>query len=199
MPAKRLKFQTIANTDEFLLVVNQIADFQASVALLGAERDRELQNTHARYAARLTGLDDAIAAKLAQADTFARNHRAELLPKGRKSLELAQAVCGFRIGNRTVKLIGRKTTPGGVIAQLKAAGLTAYVRTTEEIAKDRILVDAADDATLPLPATADATAKPATGSRQSLASLGLAIARAETFYVESKVASSQALKPAEAA
>ena len=199
---RRLKHRPIANTDEFILLVNQIADLQASVKLIAGERDRELQTVQSRHAGQLAGLSEAINAKLALADAYARAHRGELLPAGRKSVAGAQAAYGFRTGNRTVKLAGNKVTPCEAIARLKAAGLTAYVRIAEEIAKERILADAVDDATLPASESVTSRGEmpgSAPAARHTLTTLGLKIVRTESFYIEPKAEAGATLRQAQAA
>lgn len=197
MSAKRLKARPIESESEFRALVNQIAKLESEHLAIAARRDRAVQRINARYAVKLAPLDDEIDAMLARADAYAELHRTQLLPKDKKSVDLACATFGWRTGNRTVKITPKTISEEDVISALKIAGLGAYVRTCEEIAKDKILADCKDDLTL-------AAANPATpGEDKSqpvpLAQVHLKITQSETFYIEPKVETAETINPAEAA
>jgi len=187
---KRLKPTPLADEAAFTRTINAIVGLQARAAAIEAERDARIVAIQREYAEQLDPIAHVIEAKVALADAYATAHRTELLTGDKKSIELATAIVGWRTGNRTVKPIGKKWTPEATIAALKEAGLTVYVRTVEEIAKDRVLADCKDDKNLPVgngvPIVID------------LSLFGLKISQTETFYIEPKTETAETLKPAEA-
>lgn len=183
---KRLKAPAIATEEEFRAQVSEIAHLQNQVTAIAARRDGVVQRVQARYAEKIAPIDAAIDARLALVEKYAEAHRAELLPKDRKSADTVLAIFGWRTGNRTVKFTSKKVTEESAILALELAGLGIYVRTVKEIAKDKILADCKDDKTLPF----------TLGEKTvTLEMLGLKIAQSETFYVEPKAETGETLKP----
>lgn len=70
--------------------------------------------------------------------TFATENRDELFSK-KKSMETAHGVLGFRTG--TPKLKTRKGFTWAAVLELLKEFNPAYVRTSEEVAKDKLLAD----------------------------------------------------------
>lgn len=196
--SKRIKATPITDNDTFFQIVNQIADMQASMNVTLAERDRDIQTIQAKYATKLSTAQLLIAAKMTLAAEYAEEHKDALLPKDKKSVDLAQATFGFRMGNRTVRLLS-KLDEATVIENLRNECLDDYIRIVESIAKDAILADCEDDKTLILPAVANEAGEIICPEEPvSLSKVGLKITQAETFYVEPKVATGATLKPTEA-
>lgn len=191
--SKRLKSQPLADEAAFVRTVNSIAAVQASAARLIAQRDAEIVAIQNKYAEQLEPLENVIDAKLALADAYAQEHRSELLPKDKKSVELASAIFGFRTGTPSVKLASRKIDEETIVATLEANHLGAYVRTTKAIARDKILADAYRDDELQAMALVTSV-----GSRVILGEIGLKITQSETFFIEPKIESGETLKTAAA-
>lgn len=194
MAAKRIKAQPIETAAEFRAVVNQIAEAQAEHVAISARRDRAVQRIQARYAEKLAPIDAEIVAKIERADAYAEAHRAELLPKDKKSFTLACATCGWRTGNRTVKITPKTIEEAAVIAALKEHNLGNYVRSVETIDKAKILTDCKDDLTLPVQFPSSEDENPPV----ALADLHLKISQSETFYIEPAVETGETIKPEEA-
>lgn len=192
---KRLKAKPLTTEADFIRTINEAASLQSKAATLIAERDARIVEIQNEYAEQLSPIENEIDKLVALADGYAQSHRDALLPKGKKSVELAIASYGWRTGNRTVKLLSRMTAEG-VIAMLKGAGLGAYVRQVEEIAKDKILSDCKDDKTLHMHRVSVTTADE--DADVSLSSVGLKISQSETFFIEPKAESGETLTPASA-
>ena len=71
-------------------------------------------------------------------EAFAREQKDELFGK-KKSLEMSQGVIGFRTGTPKLKTLKGFTWASAL--QLVKEFLPEYIRTTDEIAKDRLLAD----------------------------------------------------------
>jgi phage host-nuclease inhibitor protein Gam len=96
---------------------------------LNADIDRLKENAAAAAApleARRKELTDALG-------TFLKMHRAEVL-KGRKSIELAFGIMGFRASSSVVQMRG--VTAEMSLERLKNSGLTEGIRIKEELDKD---------------------------------------------------------------
>lgn len=194
---KRLKAPSLASEAEFRALVDEIAALQAIAAEAIAKRELIVQRIQQRYAIRLQPIEDAIDAKLALVEKYAEEHRAELLPKDRKSAETTLATFGWRTGNRTVSALGKKWTLSAIITALKVFGLSRYIRTTPELAKELLLAECTDDKTVTVTVGGD----PVAGfvkKQVALADVGLKITQKETFYIEPKAENAETLKPAEA-
>ena len=85
----------------------------------------------------------------------------------KKSLEMVHGTIGFRTG--TPKLKTLKGFTWASAKNLVCEFLPAFIRTTEEIAKDKLLAD-----------------RDVEGMTEKMAQCGIMVAQDETFYVEPK-------------
>lgn len=139
--------------------------------------DAKLQGINAKMDAEITKIREKNADELAKwqqerdgalevLQTFATENRDELFTK-RKSMETTHGVIGFRTG--TPKLKTRKGfTWAAVLELLKEFGKD-YVRTTEEVAKDKLLSDR-DNEEMP----------------DLMQKVGIIVDQDESFFVEPK-------------
>jgi phage host-nuclease inhibitor protein Gam len=88
----------------------------------------------------------------------------------KKSLEMTHGVIGFRTGTPKLKTLAKRTWDI-VLDTLKAAGKLQWVRTKEEVNKEKILSDFAQNLVTP----------------EELKPLGVAVVQDEAFYVEVKL------------
>ena len=93
-------------------------------------------------------------------------NKAELFAK-KKSLEIVHGTIGFRTG--TPKLKTLKGFTWAAALQLVKDKLQNYIRTSEEIAKDKLLAD-----------------RDVEGMMEQMAKCGIAVTQDETFYIEPK-------------
>lgn len=98
--------------------------------------------------------------------TYATENRDELFSK-KKSMETTHGVLGFRTG--TPKLKTRKGFTWGAVLELLKEFNPAYVRTTDEVAKDKLLADR-DNEEMP----------------ELMQRVGVMVDQDETFFVEPK-------------
>ena len=106
--------------------------------------------------------------------SFATEHRDDLFSK-KKSLEMAHGVIGFRTGTPKLKTLKGFTWAKALV--LVKEYLRGYIRTSEEVAKDKLLADRE------LVVTVDGKEVP---MREEMARCGIEVAQDETFYVEPK-------------
>lgn len=105
---------------------------------LTAEMDSKLVEIRASYADRLAVLESEKKEAFEKMQVFATENREELFTK-RKSMETTHGILGFRIGNPKLK-VRKGMTWAGVLELLKIKGKN-YVRTVEEVAKDKLLAE----------------------------------------------------------
>lgn len=160
------------------VVVTGITAEQAEVAFSEyAVADARMQNIQSKMDLEITGIRDKYAGELATLQeirignfeimqAFATEHREELFSK-RKSYESAHGVFGFRTG--TPKLKNLKGFTWKAVTNMVKEFLPEYIRTTEELAKDKLLADREREEVL-----------------QLLPRCGMAVVQDETFYVEPK-------------
>ena len=98
--------------------------------------------------------------------TYATENKDTLFSK-KKSLESAHGIIGFRTGNP--KLKNRKGFTWAAVTNLCKEFLPDYIRTTEELAKDKLLADR------DVPEVAE-----------QFAHIGVEVVQDESFYVEPK-------------
>lgn len=105
---------------------------------LTAEMDGKLTEIREGYADRLNALEAIKDETFEKLQAFATENREEYFSK-RKSMETTHGTIGFRVGQPQLKP-GKGMTWAGVLELLKLKA-KHYVRTVEEIAKDRLLAE----------------------------------------------------------
>ena len=117
---------------------NAYATADAQQRSLTAEMDSKLVEIRESYADRLASLETEKKEAFEKMQVFATENREELFSK-RKSMETTHGILGFRIGNPKLK-VRKGMTWAGVLELLKIKGKN-YVRTVEEVAKDKLLAE----------------------------------------------------------
>lgn len=160
------------------VVVTGVTSEQAETAFSEyAAADAKVQNIQSKMDIEITRIRDKYADQLAEwqgireknfeiMQTFATEHREELFSK-RKSYESAHGVFGFRTG--TPKLKNLKGFTWAAVTNVVKELLPEYIRTTEELAKDKLLADRDKEEVA-----------------QLLPRCGVTVIQDETFYVEPK-------------
>lgn len=145
------------------------ADFAAADAKsqhLTSKMDIEMTRIREKYADQLAELASAKERNFDILQAYAQENREELFSK-KKSVESAHGVFGFRTG--TPKLKNLRGFTWAAVTNLCRELLPQYIRTSEELAKDRLLADRE------LPEVAEYFPK-----------IGVQVVQDETFYVEPK-------------
>ena len=133
-----------------------------------------------KWADKLTVLQAERDAAFDKLQAFATEHP-ELFVK-KKSLDMAHGVIGFRTGTPKLKTLKGFTWEAAKTLVKKL--LPDYIRTTEEIAKDKMLADRdlEEVAIYDTPTGDDRTGT----MREAMAACGIQVVQEEAFYVEPK-------------
>jgi phage host-nuclease inhibitor protein Gam len=138
----------------------------AKLAKVTATIDVQVTAIREKYADEISRLGEKKELAFDIMQAFALENKNELFAK-KKSLESIHGTMGFRTG--TPKLKTLKGFTWGAVTNLLKEFLPAYVRTSEEPAKDKLLADREDEEISSL-----------------FAKVGIGVTQEETFYVEPK-------------
>ena len=165
---KAVKAAVVKTRDQMESLVREIAALKLSEKLLAASLDAELQSVRSEYEKRLTPLAQSLGKKIEAARAWAEANPEAF--SGRRSIEFAHGVAGFRTGAPKLKTL-LKWKWDGVLDALRAARWGAsYIRVKEEINKEQIIADIG------------AGSLSATDLRKA----GAQVVQEESFYVEPK-------------
>lgn len=142
------------------------AKADASINKINAEIELQIAKLREKKADELTRLSDERDQAFDTLQAYAVENQAELFSR-KKSLDMTHGTIGFRTG--TPKLKTLKGFTWAAALQLVKDYLPAFVRTTEEIAKDKMLAE-----------------RDTEGMMEQMAKCGIAVTQDETFYVEPK-------------
>ena len=156
------------------------AKASASIDKIQAEVELQCARIREKHQADLTRLEAEKTAALDVLESFANENKAELFSK-KKSLDMAHGTIGFRTGTPRLKTL-RGFTWESAKTLLKKF-MPGYIRTSEEIAKDKLLADR--DLKEVDFIEGDITKKTVPMS-EAMAECGIQVVQVETFYVEPK-------------
>lgn len=142
------------------------AKADAEHAKITAEVELKCAQIREKYQERLSQLQSTQEAAFDTLQAFATENQAELFNK-KKSLEMVHGTIGFRTGTPKLKTLKGYTWASAL--QLVKEFLPGFIRSTEEIAKDKLLADREDEKVA-----------------ANLGRCGILVAQDETFYVEPK-------------
>ena len=142
------------------------ATADAEVQSINAAMDKEFVAIRERNAERLAELEQQKTESFEVMQVFATEQREVLFSK-RRSLETTHGVIGFRTG--TPKLKTRRGFTWAAALELVREFLPSYIRTSEEVAKDKLLADRENEQLQPL-----------------MQKCGIDVVQEESFYVEPK-------------
>ncbi len=115
----------------------EFAAADARAQQITAKMDVEMTRIREKYADELQKLEDVKDASFEKLQCYGESNRDEFGKK--KSLDMVHGVIGFRTGTPKLKLLGGYKWES--VTTLVKALLPAYIRTTEEVAKDQLLAD----------------------------------------------------------
>lgn len=144
----------------------EFAAADAKVQNLTSKMDIEMTRIREKYADQLAELSAIKERNFETIQAYALENKDELFSK-KKSMESAHGVFGFRTG--TPKLKNLKGFTWAAVTNLAKELLPSYIRTSEELAKDKLLADRELPEVLGM-----------------LPKIGVQVVQDETFYVEPK-------------
>lgn len=126
------------SSEEMELAFAGFAKADAQIQKIQAEMDLKMAAIREKYADNLQKLTEAKEAHFDTLLQYANENKDTLFAK-RKSVELTHGTIGFRTGTPKLKTL-KKFTWASCLELVKTF-LPDYIRTSEEIAKDRLLAD----------------------------------------------------------
>lgn len=148
---------------------NAMADYaiaDAEQVKINAQMDVQFTAIRDKYATRLAELAEHKEKAFETVQAYAMENRETLFSK-RKSVENSHGVFGFRIG--TPKLKTKRGFTWGAVLELLKQQAPQFIRTTEDVAKDKLLADRdTDDVSVLMP------------------KVGIEVVQDETFFIELK-------------
>ena len=142
------------------------ASADAKVQGITAKMDGEMTRIREKYADQLAELGAAKEKNFEIIQTYAMENKDVLFGK-KKSAESAHGIFGFRTG--TPKLKNLKGFTWAAVTNLCKELLPGYIRTTEELAKDKLLAD-----------------RDVQEVAEFFPKIGVQVVQEETFYIEPK-------------
>ena len=147
------------------------AKADAERAKITAEIELRCAQIREKHQERLTQLQTAQDEAFDTLQAYATENQGELFAR-KKSLEMVHGTIGFRTGTPKLKTLKGFTWASAL--QLVKEFLPGFVRTSEEMAKDKLLAER------------DSEAAAGTPLRDVMGKCGIAVVQEETFFVEPK-------------
>lgn len=129
--------QAAQSRDEAELLLADIGASQREVTRIEADMNDELSSIKAKFEEAAKPFNQAIQEKLLALQMWAEANRADLLPKGKKTVQLATGEVQWRNPPPSVRITGADA----VLEILRLKKLERFIRTKEEINKEAILAD----------------------------------------------------------
>ena len=166
MAREKKVVHTGITSEQMETAFSEYAVADAKIAKINATIDVQMTNIREKYADDIAKLTDAKEKAFDVLQAFAVENKDELFAK-KKSMESVHGTIGFRTG--TPKLKTLKGFTWGAVTNLLKEFLPAYVRTSEEPAKDKLLSDRDNEEISAV-----------------FSKVGISVTQDETFYVEPK-------------
>ena len=168
MATKRTKkvVRTGVTVEEMNQAFAAFAKSDAEIAEINAQMDAQFTEIRKKNADRLAELKKQKDGAFDTMQVFATENKENLFSK-KKSMDTTHGVLGFRIGNPKLKTL-KGFTWAAVLTLVKAIK-PAYVRTSEEVAKDLLIAD-----------------RNKKGMSDIFEKIGITVVQDETFFVEPK-------------
>lgn len=151
--------------NELSEIAKQVAQSQSTLKNIEAEMEQKIQKVRAGYQGKIEAQRELITEGTSKLEAYALENRSEFEKK--KSQDIVHGVIGFRISTPSVKL-GRGLS-NKICQMLEAAKLTQFIRTKQELDKEKVLASRQDDEMM-----------------QTLAKMQITVEQKETFYFEPK-------------
>lgn len=152
----------------------------AQIQKINAEIELQCAKIREKYADKLAVLTTGKEIAFDTLQSFATENHAELFTK-KKSLDMAHGTIGFRTGTPKLKTLKGFTWESAKTLVKKF--LPDYIRTSEEIAKDKLLADRDGNVKMDC---SDSTSPEEVTLKSAMAECGIQVIQDETFYVEPK-------------
>ena len=142
------------------------AKADAQIAKIQADIELQCAKIREKYADKLAELEQVKQVTFDTLQVYATENKAGMFSK-KKSLDMVHGTIGFRTGTPKLKTLKGHTWAS--VLHLVRQFLPGYIRTTDEVAKDRLLAD-----------------RDVEDMAEAMENCGLKVVQDETFYVEPK-------------
>lgn len=142
------------------------AKAEAQAAKIAADIELQCVKIRDKYADKLADLEGQKATAFDTLQAYAMENKGDLFTK-KKSLDMVHGTIGFRTGTPKLKTLKGFTWASALM--LVREFLPSYIRTTEEITKDKLLAD-----------------RDVEGMCDNMSRCGIQVVQDETFFVEPK-------------
>jgi len=166
MAREKKVVHTGVSSEQFEAAFSEYAKADAELVKINATIDVQMTNIREKYADKIGELEEKKTQAFDVLQAFGMENKAELFSK-KKSMESVHGTFGFRTGTPKLKML--KGFTWGAVTNLLKEFLPAYVRISEEPAKDKLLADREDSEVAAL-----------------FPKVGIAVTQDETFFVELK-------------
>ena len=156
------------------------AKADARISKINAEIELQCAKTREKHQAELTTLTTERDQAFDTLQAFATENQAELFSK-KKSLDMAHGTIGFRTGTPKLKTL-KGFTWASALELVKSFLPSGYIRTSEEVAKDKLLADRDMEEI----AVFDQGESHIVTMKDAMTKCGIQVVQEETFYVEPK-------------
>jgi len=166
MAREKKVVHTSVSSEQMETAFGEYATADAKLAKINATIDVQMTAIREKYADEIGKLNETKDKAFDVLQAFALKNKDELFAK-KKSMESVHGTIGFRTGTPKLKLL--KGFTWGAVTNLLKEFMPAYVRISEEPARDKLLADREDEDVATL-----------------FPKLGIAVTQDETFFVEPK-------------
>lgn len=158
----------------------EYAKANARINKINAEIELQCAKIREKYQSELASLMKNREQAFDTLQAFATENQTELFSK-KKSLDMVYGTIGFRTGTPKLKTL-KGFTWASAVELVKSFLPSGYVRTNEEVAKDKLLADRDMDEV----AIFDQGESRVLPMKDAMAKCGIQVVQEETFYVEPK-------------
>lgn len=151
--------------NELPTIANQVANSQSKLKRIESDIEQQVQKIRLKYQAQIDTLRSDIQEGTSKLEAYALDNRDEFEKK--KSQDVVHGIIGFRISTPAVKL--RRGLSKKICSVLDEMGFTQFIRTKQELDKEKILSTRQDQEMM-----------------KKLENLGVTVEQKETFYFEPK-------------
>lgn len=137
MPRVKASNSTLPSRAAFEKTVDEIAELQLKIEADTAVHNEDRAAADKAFKAQLKRDKERLSNKLAAAELYAGQHRAELLGP-RQTAETRLTSFGYRKSPGILKTLNSKWTFARALEALKEAGQTACIKVTESLDKQRV-------------------------------------------------------------
>jgi len=133
----KLTLKPLPTRDAAEAAMTDLATFANEQRVLIARRDQHVLDVNERYATQLADLDNEITVLTQRLKDWAESNP-DAFPKGRKSIDFAAGVLGFRTGTPKLKLLSRAWTWDKVLAAALST-FPNFIRSKPELDKEALI------------------------------------------------------------